>query len=261
VNAVVVVGLALGMRHGTDPDHLAAIDGLTRIHPRATNGVYFALGHGLIVILLAVGIGHFLASRFAFVGPWSLIAIGVVNLWRLLRGSSQHPVRTRLVIAHPFLMGMLLAAGFETASQLSALILAGQTNAFLLGGAFSLGMVLVDGLDGYLAASTQRLARVGQTRAKAASRVLGIIVVVFAFGLGGAELFGVDLVGIALPLGLSLFIVVIGIRFWARSNHQTSSRTDSQRSPLLPHGGEAYSKQLAGRPVTRHAEDAGDRLK
>jgi predicted acyltransferase len=50
-------------------------------------------------------------------------------------------------------------------------------------------MVLVDGLDGYLAGSTQRLAAVGQTRAKAASRALGIIVVIFAFGLGGAELF------------------------------------------------------------------------
>ena len=41
----------------TDPDHLAAIDGLTRIRPRAMNGVFFALGHGLVVILLAVGIG------------------------------------------------------------------------------------------------------------------------------------------------------------------------------------------------------------
>jgi high-affinity nickel-transport protein len=38
MNAVAVVGLALGMRHGTDPDHLAAIDGLTRIRPRGTNG-------------------------------------------------------------------------------------------------------------------------------------------------------------------------------------------------------------------------------
>jgi len=225
VNAVAVVGLALGMRHGTDPDHLAAIDGLTRIRPRATNGVYFALGHGLIVILLAVGIGHFLARRFAFVGPWSLITIGVVNLWRLLRGPSQDPVKTRLVIAQPFLLGMLLAAGFETASQLSALILAGETNAFLLGGAFSSGMVLVDGLDGYLAASTQRLAGMGETRAKAASRVLGIIVVVFAFGLGGAELFGVELAEIALPLGLTLFATVLGIRIWARSNGQTQSAT------------------------------------
>jgi high-affinity nickel-transport protein len=122
---------------------------------------------------------------------------------------------------------MLLAAGFETASQLSALILAGKTNAFLLGGTFSSGMILVDGLDGYLAASTQRLARVGQTRAKAASLVLGIIVVVFAFGLGGAELFGVDLAGIALPLGLTLFATVFGIRIWARSSYGLQQVTDS----------------------------------
>jgi nickel/cobalt transporter (NiCoT) family protein len=134
---VAVVGFALGMRHGTEPDHLAAIDGLTRIRPRATNGAYFALGHGLVVILLAVGIGHFLASRFAFAGPWSLIVIGAVNLLRLIRDTPQTPVNTRVVIAQPFLLGMLMAAGFETASQLSALLLAWQTNACLLGAAFS----------------------------------------------------------------------------------------------------------------------------
>jgi high-affinity nickel-transport protein len=222
MNAVMVVGLALGMRHGTDPDHFAAIDGLTRIRPRATNGVYFALGHGLVVILLAVGIGHFVASRFAFIGPWSLILIGAVNLWRLVRGSPQVPGKSSPVIAQPFLLGMLLAAGFETASQLSALILAGQTNAWLIGAAFSSGMVLVDGLDGYLAASTQRLAALGQANANAASRVLGIIVVVFAFGLGGAELLSVQLTRVAVPLGISLFAIVLGTRIWARSNGQTA---------------------------------------
>ena len=221
MNAVAIVGLALGMRHGTDPDHLAAIDGLTRIRPRATNGVYFALGHGLVVLLLAVGIGQFLANRFAFVGPWSLILIGAVNLWRLFRGSPQAPVKPTLMIAQPFLLGMLLAAGFETASQLSALILAGQTNAWFIGAAFSLGMVAVDGLDGYLAASTQRLAAVGEARARVASRVLGIIVVVFAFSLGGAELYGLELTKVALPLGLILFAIVLGIRIWARSQEKT----------------------------------------
>jgi high-affinity nickel-transport protein len=217
MNAVAIVGLALGMRHGTDPDHLAAIDGLTRIRPRATNGVFFALGHGLVVILLALGAGHFLAARFAFLGPWSLILIGGVNLWRLFRGSPNVPVTPRLVVAQPFLLGMLLAAGFETASQLSALILAGQTNAWFIGAAFSLGMVIVDGLDGYLAASTQHLAATGEIRARKASRILGIIVVFFAFSLGGAELLGVELTKIALPLGLMLFAVVVGIRIWARS--------------------------------------------
>ena len=50
---------------------------------------------------------------------------------------------------------MLLAAGFETASQFAALILTNQLNPWLVGAAFTSGMVIVDGLDGYLAASTQ----------------------------------------------------------------------------------------------------------
>ena len=103
MNALAVMGLALGMRHGTDPDHLAAIDGLTRIRPRTTNGIYFALGHALVVMLLAVGIGHFLASRLAFAGPWSLIVIGLVNLWRLLRGAAAPRIRSRPIVVQPLL--------------------------------------------------------------------------------------------------------------------------------------------------------------
>lgn len=237
MNSVAIVAAVLGMRHGTDPDHLAAIDGLTRIRPRPTNGVFFALGHGSIVILLAVGIGHLLAGHFAFVGPWSLILIGTVNLWRLVLGSNQLPGHRHYVVAQPFLLGMLLAAGFETASQLSALVLAGQNNAVLVGATFALGMVLVDGLDGFVAASTVRLAAVGQTRARMASRILGLIVVIFSFGLGGAELFGVDLSGIALPLGLSLFIVVIGVRIWARSKPNRRDECDEQpTAPPLAQG-------------------------
>jgi len=218
MDALAVMGLALGMRHGTDPDHLAAIDGLTRIRPRTTNGIYFALGHALVVMVLAMGIGHFLASRLAFAGPWSLIVIGLVNLWRLLRGAAAPRIRSRPIVVQPLLLGMLLAAGFETASQLSALILAGQGSAWVLGVAFSFGMVLVDGLDGLSrgldAASSGHWSN---TRAKAASRALGFIVVIFAFGLGGAELFGIELTSVALPLGLSLFVIVIGLRIWARS--------------------------------------------
>lgn len=217
MNAIVIVGIALGMRHGTDPDHLAAIDGLTRIRPRAANGVYFALGHGLVVILLAVGIGHLLAARFAFLGPWTLILIGAVNLWRLLHAHQGVTGTPRPIIVQPLLLGMLLAAGFETSSQLSALILAGENNPWLLGAAFSGGMVLVDGIDGLLAAATQRLATVGQRNAVIASRMLGILVVIFSFGLGGAELAGTDLSRVAFPLGLALFATVVGIRIWARS--------------------------------------------
>ena len=217
MNPTLLLGSALGMRHGTDPDHLAAIDGLTRIRPRATNGVFFALGHGLVVIVLSVGIGHVIAGRLAFLGPWTLILIGAVNSWRMLRRDPPAHHTLRMPVAQPFLLGMLLAAGFETASQLSALILAGRTNPWLLGAAFSGGMVLVDGLDGFLAASTQRLVVTGETNALRASRLLGFIVILFSFGLGGAELAGLEIDRFALPLGLALFATVIAIRMWART--------------------------------------------
>ena len=61
MNSVAIIGVALGMRHGADPDHLAAIDGLTRIRPRASNGVYSASGHAIVMIILAGGMGRLLA--------------------------------------------------------------------------------------------------------------------------------------------------------------------------------------------------------
>ena len=217
INANLLLGFALGMRHGTDPDHLTAIDGLSRIRARATNGLFFALGHGLVVTLLAAGVGKIVAGRAAFIGPWVLIAIGSVNLWKVFHAKPALPASKRPIVAQPFLLGMLLAAGFETASQLSVLILAGQTNPWLLGATFCGGMALVDGLDGYLAASTQNMAATGGANARIASQALGILVVVFSFGLGGAELLGLEFDRFALPLGLALFVVVIAIRVWARS--------------------------------------------
>ncbi|MGO8697664.1 MAG: hypothetical protein ACLQVY_08110 [Limisphaerales bacterium] len=149
-----------------------------------------------------------------------LILIGLINLVKLFRNSPRRSSFTlikRPIIAQPFLLGMVLAAGFETASQFSALILAGETNPWLLGAIFTGGMAVVDGFDGYLAAFTQNLAATGEATARKASQLLGVLVVLFSFGLGGAELLGADFNRLALPVGLTLFATVIGIRFWARS--------------------------------------------
>ena len=216
MNSTLMICLALGMRHAVDPDHLTAIDGLCRVRPRKTNGVLFALGHGLVVTVLAVGVGTVIAARVSFLAPWMLIGIGTVTLWKLLQLPARPTSLKHPIIAQPFLLGMLLAAGFETASQLSALVLADLTNPWLLGVAFTGGMVLVDGTDGYLATSTQNLAATGARNAQSASRWLGILVVVFSFTLGTTRLLGLDVDRFALVVGLGLFVVVIGLRVWAR---------------------------------------------
>ncbi len=205
------------MRHGADPDHLTAIDGLSRIRPRPANGLFFALGHGLVVTLLSVRVGAAIASRVAFLGPWVLILIGALNLWRVVRPAPAPAATRRPVIGQPFLLGMLLAAGFETASQFAALILTNRLNPWIVGAAFTSGMVIVDGVDGYLAASTQRLASMRDHRATAASQLLGLLVVTFSFGLGGAELLNFDIDRVALPTGLTLFTAVITFRIWVRT--------------------------------------------
>ena len=100
--ALCAVVLLLGMRHGFDADHLAAIDGLTRLaasQRRAYTrycGILFALGHGAVVLGIAAAVG-LLSERWtppgwlnAF-GAWVSIAflmlIGIGNLRAVLQAA------------------------------------------------------------------------------------------------------------------------------------------------------------------------------
>lgn len=232
-SGLLTLSVALGLRHGVDPDHLAAIDGLSRVRPSRWNGVAFALGHGAMVTLLAVGIGGVLARTVGPYTPWLLILLGFVNLWRLKAPAKpHHPSFSRFARSSPILLGVLFGAGFETASQLSALVLAADINPWILGVLFSAGMMLVDGVDGYLASRTQSQALAGGCRARRASRVLGVFVVVFSFGLGSAELLNLDVDQMALPLGCSLFVYLIALRVWSRHEPRPSARPN----PMAPSG-------------------------
>src|SRR5258708_39733260 len=60
--ALVGVVFLLGLKHGLDPDHLAAIDGLTRFNARERpalsrwSGLLFSAGHGVVVTLVAIAV-------------------------------------------------------------------------------------------------------------------------------------------------------------------------------------------------------------
>jgi len=171
----------LGMRHGADPDHLAAIDNVTRnshAHkPRLSRftGFFFAAGHSIMVLSLAVLFSSLtvsVAGRAAWLetlGTWLSIAILLLiaglNLRALLRNEVRPSgAKTRLLprmlrearnplVALP--IGLLFGLGFETSSQLAAYGVAlshggGLLTGALVGVAFCGGLVLTDVLDGFL---------------------------------------------------------------------------------------------------------------
>lgn len=77
------MAVALGMRHGVDPDHLAAVDGLSRVRPSALNGALFALGHGGAVTLLAfpaAGLAKGLDLEALHLPSFLLLLVAALNL-------------------------------------------------------------------------------------------------------------------------------------------------------------------------------------
>ena len=169
----------LGLRHGADPDHLAAIDAVTRSSyvkaPKASRwvGTLFAVGHAVMVLAISALVG-LLGQRFITngalierIGGWIsvalLVTIAVANLRALREGGALQlrGAKTRLLpralreagnafVAVP--IGLLFGFGFETSSQIATYTLAfaadaGMLTAVILGTVFCAGMVCTDTLD------------------------------------------------------------------------------------------------------------------
>lgn len=209
---------AVGLRHGVDPDHLAAIDSLSRFHPSKWNGLFFALGHGAFVTLLAIGFGRSIAVGLEPYTAYILVGLGIANIWRLIR-PSKHKCHChslpQFMRSSPFMLGVLFGMGFETASQLSVFLLGSKMNPWLMGAVFSGGMMLVDGIDGFLAARTFGMARTGNRRAQRSSQILGALVAFLSFVLAAAEWMKWQIDFAVMPIGILLFVVLIGLRLWS----------------------------------------------
>jgi len=184
--ALCAVVCLLGMRHGLDADHLAAIDGLTRVSARRGQaharycGALFSIGHGAVVLSIALLVGilgvHWVPPGWfeALGGAISfgfLALIGVVNLRAVVRTPADAPVplvgvRGRLVdrllgragrSTGTFAVmgvGTLFALSFDTLSQsalfaVMAVEYGGVAQAVTLGLLFALGMLVSDGANGW----------------------------------------------------------------------------------------------------------------
>lgn len=204
--SLLILTFVLGMKHGFDADHLATIDGLTRYNARLRPGLarycgtLFSLGHGAVVLAIALGVAG-VASQWevpewfgilgAVISITFLIALGSLNLVAVLRAGPDEVVQPvglkgRLLgnlrhASHPALIalvGALFALSFDTLSQaaffaLTATQFGGWQHALALALLFMLGMLLTDGINGLWIA--RLIARADQV-ALVASRVMGLVV-------------------------------------------------------------------------------------
>lgn len=236
----------LGLRHGLDADHLAAIDGLTRYNsessPRLSRwcGVLFALGHGGVVMLVAgivgsAAVAYPVPAWLDGVGSWIsitfLVALGLLNLRAVLETPPEEMVRLsglrstlllRLTRTYRPLgiaaIGALFAISFDSLSQAvlfsaAAAHFGGAASALALGALFVLGMATVDGLNSNWIAG---LLRKQDQRARAVSRALGLCVATLSFAvaaLGAARYFNRDVdaaVGAyETPLGVAIVLIAV----------------------------------------------------
>ena len=204
--ALVAVVFLLGLKHGLDPDHLAAIDGLTRFNAARRpalsrwSGLLFSAGHGVVVTLVAVAVATvatewkapaWLEDTGIWISIGFLTLLGVANLAAVVRTPRGQVVRavgfrTRLFerltrAEHPVLIaavGAAFALSFDTLSQavlfsITGSNLAGWLFAALLGLVFTAGMMATDALNGLW---VSHLVRRADARAAAASRVMSLAI-------------------------------------------------------------------------------------
>ncbi len=213
--ALLALVFIFGAKHGLDADHLATIDGLTRFNLRHAPararwcGSLFSLGHGAVVMCIALAVG--LATSRWQVPPWmddlgTWISIGFLTLLGTLNlhavfvtpadalvapiGIKSGLLRRLQATSHPFAIaavGALFALSFDTLSQAALFAVTatqhgGVGHALALGLAFTLGMLLADGINGLWIASLLRRA---DYRARIASRVMGLMVAAISFSVAG----------------------------------------------------------------------------
>jgi high-affinity nickel-transport protein len=212
--ALCTLAFILGVRHGFDADHLATIDGLTRYSARAnprlsrSAGALFSLGHGVVVVLVALVAGS-LASGWrtpgwleitgAAVSVVFLFGLAFLNVRAVLVADPQAVVATaglRARLLGRFLnirrawavaaVGMLFALSFDTVSQAALFALAagrfgGLSHALFVAALFVLGMLAVDGANGLW---INRLIRQADRTAVIASRVMALTVAGISLSVG-----------------------------------------------------------------------------
>jgi nickel/cobalt transporter (NiCoT) family protein len=223
---------ALGLRHGFDPDHLVAIDGLTRTSKSRWCGLFFSLGHGVAVTLIGVAVAiaatewqapAWLEQTGTAISIGVLLLLGILNLLAVLRT----PAGSRVVLiglrgrwlterlagaSHPAVIvsvGAAFAVSFDTVSHALAFSLTGATMAgalfaAILGIVFTAGMVVTDAVNGLWVARMM-------SGAAAASRWMSGVVAFLCLSMGALAVSEHALPAFVLSAGTIALISIVGL--------------------------------------------------
>lgn len=235
--ATAVLAWVFGLRHAVDADHIAAIDNVVRKlmatgqQPRDA-GLFFSLGHSTVVILaclLIAATAEGLEGAKAIGGTVGtavsagfLLAIAGINVV-ILRGVWQDFRRARAGIAapsaalngplgklvqplfrligrswHMYPLGFLFGLGFDTATEIGLLGIAGSEAAqglphwqmLVLPALFTAGMTLVDTADSALMVRAYGWAAIRPMRKLWYNLTITAASVAVALLIGGAEALG-----------------------------------------------------------------------
>jgi high-affinity nickel-transport protein len=245
---------ALGLRHGFDPDHLVAIDGMTRSTKSRWCGLFFSLGHGVVVTLIGVAVAlaatewqapAWLEDTGAVVSIAFLLLLGIANLATLVRTPAGRRVTLvglrgrwlsdRLARAsHPAVIaavGAAFAVSFDTVSHalafsLSGATMAGALFAGFLGLIFTLGMVLTDALNGLwvagMMAGADRRAAIASRWMSAAVAFLCLLIASLAILKQASPAIEELLEHASLPLSAGTLVLITGIAWFALLRKRTA---------------------------------------
>jgi len=223
--------LALGLRSLAGPigDEGSAL--------RVTAGVVGTVVAG--TFLLAIGLLN-LSSLRGVVGAYRRVRAGApLDDAELERHLARRGLVARLLgrvtrrVGAPWQMypvGLLMGLGFDTATQVALLVLAGGTAALtlpwyailVLPVLFAAGMTLFDAADGVLMARAYRWAFLAPARKVVYNLVVTSISVVAALGVGTVVLLGLTPVEVDLAyVGPALVVVLVGLWLVARGRRPT----------------------------------------
>jgi nickel/cobalt transporter (NiCoT) family protein len=209
-----MVAFALGIKHGLDADHLATIDGLTRHNVRDRQrlarfcGTLFSLGHGAVVLAVALAIAtlardwqapQWLELSGSTVSVVFLFGLAYLNIAAMLKAAPGAVVtsagfKAKLLGRFATLrngwavagVGALFAISFDTVSQaalfgLTASHFGGIAHALLVALLFVTGMLAVDGLNGLWISGLMRRA---DRNAALASRIIALTIAGTSIAVG-----------------------------------------------------------------------------